>query len=293
MKLFKKREKTIKLKPAQQIQRILYMILGVFLMASSFNLFFLKNNIVYGGVSGISIITQDIIDPSTCILILSIIMLVLSYIFLGKKQTINSILGSLLFPLFVSLTANIGKFIVIDNSDLLLISIVGGVIIGIGSGFVFKAGYTTGGTDILNQIVAKYFRISVGNAMLLTDGLIVLAGGFFFGSTKVLYAMIILYIISIMVDKVVLGISQSKAFYIIAEKESEIKDYLINNINYGVTIINGSGGYSGNKSKVLMCVIDTKDYFKVKEEILLIDSEAFFVVTDAYETNGAHNKKNK
>ncbi len=93
------------------------------------------------------------------------------------------------------------------------------------SGIVFKTGFTTGGTDILNQIVSKYFKVSIGTSMIITDGIIVLAGGFFFGWTRVLYAIIVLYIISLMVDKVVLGISSMKALYITTTQEADISDY--------------------------------------------------------------------
>ena len=213
---------------ANLFKKYVFLIIGTAIYAAAYNLFFFKNNIVYGGASGISIITQKIIDPSVMILILNVFFLILSLLLLGKRKTLDSVVGSVLFPLFVKFTANIGDYIHISNDNLLLISIVGGVCVGTASGIIFKSGFTTGGTDILNQIVARYFKVSIGTSMLMTDGLIVLAGGFFFGWTRVLYALIVLYLINIMVDKVVIGISSNKAVYITTNEDDLVCDYLLN-----------------------------------------------------------------
>jgi uncharacterized membrane-anchored protein YitT (DUF2179 family) len=278
---------------AKRITRYTQFLIGVFSVALSFNLFMLPNNIVYGGVSGLSIITKKLfnIDPSNFILMSSIVLLLLSLALLGKKSTAKTLIGSLLFPLLVKLTLPLVDIIDLNTNDMLLISICGGVLNGFGAGLIFKAGFTTGGTDILNQIVSKYFKVSIGKAMLMTDGLIVIGGGFVFGPQMVLYAMIVLYIISLMADKVILGISQSKAFYIMTSKEEEVKEFILDNVSHGMTVLDAHGGYSGNKQKVLMCVIPTKEYFKFKEGVSLIDSGAFFVVTDAYEVVGGAFKK--
>ena len=101
-----------------------------------------------------------------------------------------------------------------------------------------------------------------------------------------MYSLITLYIISVMTDKVILGISQSKAFYIITEHETAVKQFILKHLNHGVTVLDGRGGYTGNHQKVIMCVIPTKEYFMFKEGIHQIDKNAFFVVTDAYEVSG-------
>ena len=169
---------------------------------------------------------------------------------------------------------------------MLLVAIFGGVLYGLGVGLVFKAGFTTGGTDIINQIISKYFHTSMGNAMLMSDGLIVLSGVFVFGVNKLMYAIITIYIIGMLTDKVLLGISDSKAFYIITEESTKVRDYVLNYLNHGVTILDARGGFTKEKQNVLLCVVPTKEYFKLKEGIHEIDSKAFFVVTDAYEVFG-------
>lgn len=298
MKLFKRLKEKRKQNILQLVEkthllkRYVLLVIAVVIYAVAYNLFFFKNNIVYGGASGISIITQSLIEPSVMILILNVFFLTLSFFLLGKKQTLDSVVGSLLFPIFVKLTSNIGNYIVIDNSDLLLITIIGGVCVGFAAGIVFKSGFTTGGTDILNQIVSKYFKVSIGTAMLMTDGIIVLIGGFFFGWTRVLYAMIVLYIINIMVDKVVLGISRNKAVYITTNEDDRVCDYLLNELKLGITLIETRGGYTNKKDQIIMCVVPTGEYFKVSEGIEQIDPKAVVLVTDAYQTSGTYSGDN-
>lgn len=298
MKLFKRLKEKRKQNILQLVEkthllkRYVLLVIAVAIYAVAYNLFFFKNNIVYGGASGISIITQSLIEPSVMILILNVFFLTLSFFLLGKKQTLDSVVGSLLFPIFVKLTSNIGNYIVIDNSDLLLITIIGGVCVGFAAGIVFKSGFTTGGTDILNQIVSKYFKVSIGTAMLMTDGIIVLIGGFFFGWTRVLYAMIVLYIINIMVDKVVLGISGNKAVYITTNEDDKVCDYLLNELKLGITLIETRGGYTNKKDQIIMCVVPTGEYFKVSEGIEQIDPKAVVLVTDAYQTSGTYSGDN-
>ena len=277
-----------KINSKSSVKRHLQLLIGCLLIATSYNLFLVPNNIVAGGVAGFAIIINHLfnIDNSLIILIGSIFLLILSYFLLGKEKTKATILGSLLFPICVKLTKNIGNIIDIDTNQLLLISVFGGVVYGFGAGLIYKAGFTTGGTDIINQILSKYLKISMGNSMLYCDGTIVLLTAFVFGPTQFMYSIIILYVISYMSDRVILGVSDSKAFYIVTEEEEKIKEYILKYLNHGVTVFNAKGGYAKENQKVLMCVLPTKDYYKLKEGIHEIDPHSFFVVTDAYEVFG-------
>lgn len=271
-----------------RIKRYFYLFVGLILISVAFNGFLLPNDIVFGGVSGLSIIFKKIFgfEPSAFIFISSVLLLVVSYFALGYEKTKGSILGSLLFPVFVSLTQNISIYFNLGESEIFVSALFGGVLYGIGAGLVFKAGFTTGGTDIINQIISKYAKVSMGSALLMSDGLIVVSGVFVFGITKLMYALVTLYIISILTDRVLLGISDSKAFYIIAEEDDKIKEYVLKELGHGVTTFDAKGGFTKSKQKVLFCVIPTKEYFKLKEGIHRIDSSAFFVATDAYEVYG-------
>lgn len=289
--LFKKRksEKLILEQIYSKTRLIRYsqFIIGLLLVSVAFNAFILPNDIVYG-VSGIGVILNKTlnISPSLVILIGGIALLILSFIVLGKEKTKNSIVGSLLYPVFVELTSWIVKYIDLGSTETVVVVLFGAVISGVGFGLIFKSGFTTGGTDILNQIVSEKAKVSIGKSMIFTDGVIIVSSLFVFGWQKFIYSIINMYIISVMTDKVILGISSSKTFYIITEKEDEVKKFILDYLSHGITVLEARGGYTNSKQKVIMCTIPTKEYFKAKEGIHAIDKEAFFIVTDAYEVYG-------
>ena len=270
-----------------KFQRSLTFLIGIFIVSITFNIFMIPNDIVYG-VGGIGVIFKKLfnITPSIVILISSILLLILSFVTLGFDKTKNSIIGSLLFPIFVELTEFIIPYVNLGNTEPLLLTIFGAALSGFGYGLIFKSGYTTGGTDILNQIVAKYFKKSIGTSMFFTDGLIIGISLFFFGMQKFMYSVVNIVIISIMTDKVILGVSQSKTFFIITDSETAVKKFIMEYLDRGVTVIEARGGYTGNYQKMIMCTIPTKEYFIFKEGIESIDPNAFFMVTDAYEVSG-------
>lgn len=302
--LFRKKENRVdeilkKIENKDLFPRYLNLIIGCALIALAFDLFFSPNDIVYGGVSGISIVINKItpIDKSLFILICDLILLVVSYFALGWEKTKGSIAGSIICPLFMKLFNPLSEIIVLDIDNMLLIVIFGAIINGLGAGINFKSGFSSGGTDILNQILSKYGKMSIGRAILIVDGIIVGLAGFFltdqiYAYQNVMYAIIALYIIGLMSDKVILGISQCKAFYIVTEHETDVKKFILNHLSSGVTVLDGRGGYTGNHQKVIMCIIPTKDYYLAKEAILGIDPNAFFLVTDAYEVSGGSVRRN-
>lgn len=289
--LFKKRksEKLILEQIYSKTRLIRYsqFIIGLLLVSVAFNAFILPNDIVYG-VSGIGVILNKTlnISPSLVILIGGIALLILSFIVLGKEKTKNSMVGSLLYPVFVELTSWIVKYIDLGSTETVVVVLFGAVISGVGFGLIFKSGFTTGGTDILNQIVSEKAKVSIGKSMIFTDGVIIVSSLFVFGWQKFIYSIINMYIISVMTDKVILGISSSKTFYIITEREDEVKKFILDYLSHGITVLEARGGYTNSKQKVIMCTIPTKEYFKAKEGIHAIDKEAFFIVTDAYEVYG-------
>lgn len=269
-----------------KISRYIEFILGILIVAISYNIFTTKCNLVYG-VTGIGLMFNKKLglDASLIILLLNLILLLLSLLMLGKDSTKKTIIGSLIFPLFVKLTEPLSA-IDLGNLETIMIAGCGSLMTGLGLGLVFKSGYTTGGTDILNQIVSRYAKMSMGKAMYFTDLLIIIVSIFVFGFPTFIYSVLNLYIISLITDRVILGISGSKAFYIITEHETDIKKFITQNLSHGVTVLEARGGYTGNFQKVIMCIVPTKEYYVFKEGISMIDKDAFFIVTDAYEVSG-------
>ena len=266
------------------IYRYILLFVGSTIVAFSYNLFFLRNNIVGFGLSGLSIVVKEFgVDSNLFILISSIILLIISFIILGKEQTKNSVIGSLLYPLMIYLTKPLSLMIDLEDTSLLLCAIFGAVISGIGYGIIYKTGFTTGGSDVVNQILTKYLKISTGSAMLFTDGLIVLSSKLVYTWQMVMYGIIVLYIVSTISDKVIIGVSQTKAFYIVTEKDKEVKEFLNSLGDTGVSVFDIRGGYTNEKKKMLFSVIPTREYYILKEGLKEIDPNAFFLVTDGYE----------
>lgn len=259
-------------------------VVGIFITALAFELFLLPNNLVYG-VGGISVMTKKLFGWDTNVVIwsCSIFLLILSYIFLGKKRSRKSVVGTILYPLAVYSISLLRGYFPSTDIEPIVATVCGAVMTGFGLGLVMKAGYTSGGTDILNQIVAKYGKKSLGAAMLMSDGLIILCSLFILGLPEFIYSIISVYVISMVTDKVLLGISDSKTFYIITDSETSVKKFIMSELSHGVTVLDGRGGYTGDNKKVIMCIIPTKEYVQVKEGVLKIDPNALLLITDTYE----------
>ena len=268
-------------------KRYVMLAIGCFIIAFSFNVFFKQFGIVCFGITGLSLVVNKKtgIDPSIFILFANIVLLVVCYFTLGKKKMRNSLVGSLMLPCFVYLTEYLVPYVKFDNVELLVVAVFGGVLSGLGYGIIYKSNFNTGGTDIITETVSKYTKISLGKATWVSDGLVVLSGLLVFSWEIVLYGFMVLYIISFMTDKVVLGISQSKAFYIVTTKEAEVREFLLSITDGGVTIINARGGYSNDEQSLLLGVVPTRQYFIVKEGLREIDNNIFFLACDSYEVS--------
>ncbi len=270
------------------ILRYFLLIVSLFISACYFNLLQFPSQIVTGGSTGISIIINSFFDiePSKIIFIISLVLLIIGFIFLGFEKTSGAIVSTIVYPIFVDLTANIGEYITVDLSDKVLISIFLGLLSGITTGIVYKVGFSNGGVSIISEIISKYKKIQISNVSFTINLIIVIAGGASFGWTMVMYAVIVLYIYSIVLDRVLIGVSKNKALYIITSKEDEMCDYIMNSLKHGVTIFDVKGAYLERKRKVLMTVIPNREYFILKEGIKEIDENAFFIVTDSYQVYG-------
>jgi len=272
----------------KQLFNFAILLLATFVCSISFNLFLLPTKIV-SGFSGLSIILNNItgIKPSILLLVLDVIVLGVSFIALGKKQTSKSIFGSLLYPLFVEAASYITPYINVGTTEPIVMAICGAIVSGVGFGVIYKLGYNTGGSDVLTHIMSKYLKKPVGSCVLAVNCGILTVALFYYGFQTVLYSIITIALMSYVIDKVMIGISNSKSFYVITEKKENVKDYLISQLSHGVTIIPAVGGYTGKKVELIMCIVPTKEYIKVKEGILTIDEKALILVSDTYEVLGS------
>lgn len=269
----------------KEILRYFMFIFGIFLYAFSFNLFYIPYHMVIGGATGLSLIFNEWIgiSPSLFVAVISYTLIIFSFIYLGKDTTFKTIVGTILYPVFLELTSKLVVYFDTSLSAMLLIAIYGGVFIGIANGIMLKTGYTTGGFNVIYQIINKYYKIPMGKCVLIVNVIILMLGVYVFGIACALYSVIALYIASNITDKVILGISNTKTFYVVTSKPKDVKDLILNELKYTVTEIDARGGYTNEKKKMLMSVVPTRSYFIFKEAIREIDDKAFFLITDTYE----------
>ncbi|GLC89850.1 YitT family protein [Lysinibacillus piscis] len=268
----------------ESILEYVYVVVGAAIIAVGFNVFLLPNQVASGGVSGISTILHGLFgwNPGYVQYAFNIPLFLAGVILLGKKFGIKSFIGTITLPFVVIITNEWQPWT--DNP--LLGALFGGIVVGLGIGLVFKGQASTGGTDLLAQIITKYTGISLGTSVLLIDGVIAVSAAIVFDLEKGLYALIGLYVTTKTIDIIQLGFSQSKMVYIITNKQDEVRDAIYAEVNRGVTKLPAIGGYTGEERPVLMVVVYQTEFTKLKQLIKTVDPTAFVIVSDAYEVLG-------
>ena len=271
------------------IEGILFVV-GVFLYALCFNLFLIPNDLVVSGFSGVAIVVPKLFGwpASTFIYITNAILLVVSFIFLGWKLTKRNIAGSIMYPLMITVSEPIANFWdnYIIGDDFYLVLLFAIILYGVSSGLIYRTGFSTGGSDIIMQILNKYLNISESKAMIVANSLIIIIGMIVFGFNKGVYSFIILICSTYFIDKIMFGLSDSKVFYIYTKKLRKIKKLILDDFQTGFTSIPSRGGYSQKRGFMIMCVVSNRDYYLFKQKILEIDPQAFIIINSCYEVNG-------
>ncbi len=275
------------------VTKAAFFVIGAFISALSFNMFYVPMNLVSGGLGSLAIMINKFasLDVNLIILTFNAIFIMVSILTIGLKDSIFSIVGAAVYILFLYVTNDVVSFLNFSFDHVLLYVLAAGVVSGFGEGLVFKSGFTTGGTSILAIIFQKKLHFQLGKAIRLMACIIIACGGLTFGYTSIMYSIIITSISTTLVDKIVIGISESKTFFIQTRKEKEIKEYVINTIGSGITEFDTKGSYTNKKTRVLMCVVPSEKYLLLKSAIEEIDPKAFIVVSDCYEVFGGTKKK--
>ncbi len=288
MKLLKEEKETI--------LEGLSFVLGIFLYALCFNLFLIPNELVVSGFSGVAIVTQKLFgwNNQAFIYITNFILLWVSFIFLKPETTKKNIVGSIMFPLMITLTLPMANFFneKLIGDDFLIILLFSIILYGVSSGLIYRSGFSTGGSDIIMQIINKYIKVGESKSMIFANSIIIFIGMLVFGFNKGVYSFIILITSTYFIDKIMFGISDSKVFYIYTKKVRKIKKLILQDFKTGLTIIPSRGGYSLKKGHMIMCVVSNQDYYIFKEKILEIDPNAFLIINKCYEVNGGVKRSN-
>ena len=271
-----------------KLKKYLIITIGIIISAISFDIFFVPYGIIPSGNSGIAIIFNRLfnLNEALTILLLSMMLLIIGFLFLEREEVIHALLGSFLFPLFIYLFG-----FAINNIDLsidnhLLTAIVGGVGLGFGVGILYREGHYLGGFDLLNRIISKHTRLDFSTATMITDIIVVLSGAFIFGFQAFIYSSVAIFIYRLMIDKVIIGIGDSRSFYIITTKPKDIQKMITEELGHGATVLKGRGAYSKEDKYIIFVVIPKKDYYKLRDSLKKIDKDAFFVVSSSYEVGG-------
>ena len=251
-------------KRKEQISSVLIICLGNILNAFSARVFLLPADLVAGGTTGIGLILQRItgIPLSSLVLAFNIIMLVLAYIFLGKKYTLSAILSSFMYPIALEFFNQIlGDYVLTDN--LILCTLFAGIGIGISLGMIIRTGASTGGVDVPPLILNKYFRFPVSAGLYIIDFFVILGQALYQPVDKVLYA--ILYVI----------------IYTLV-----IRNFVLTQIDRGATIIPVQGGYLNQQLNMVLTVISNRELVQLEKNVHQIDPESFIIVSQVQEVQG-------
>ncbi|MCX6287080.1 MAG: YitT family protein [Bacteroidetes bacterium] len=266
-----------------------FIIIGSFILASAFVLFITPYKIVPGGVYGISIVLHYILGTPVGLMALcfDIPLTVIGIKILGPRFGFKTVLGFSLTAVFTDTLTWIWGFEPLVKGDPLLSSIFGGLLCGLGLGLIFKSKATSGGSDIVALIIAKYTKMPIGQLMIMVDSVIVLFGLFVFQDWKIpLYSWIVIFITGKVIDGVLEGINYEKSLFIISDKHEEIRDKIINNLNRGGTILEGHGMFNMADRKIIFTVVSRRELIILEEYIQQIDPKAFLTVINASEILG-------
>lgn len=271
------------------LRKLFFLTLGPFVAAFALEVFLVPNNIIDGGIVGISIILSYLtkINLGLLIFLINIPFFFLAFNKIGKKFVIQTFYAIGMLSLAVN-------FFTIHHlpatHDLLLSTVFGGIILGTGVGLVLKNDGSLDGTEIMSLVLSKKFGFSVGEWIMTFNIFIYGASGLVFGWNKAMYAVLTYFIAFKVIDIVLEGLNSSKSIRIISDQSYEIGQELLKNLNIGVTYLKGVGAYSGSEKTIVFCVVSRLEMAKMKEIIKNIDPNAFISVVDVHEAYGGRTK---
>lgn len=266
------------------IKQIPLVTLSLALIGISINMFLAPHHIAAGGVSGIGVLVEQAfgINRATTVLVLNLLMLILTFFFLGRPVFIKTVIGSMLLPISLAVVPDI-KVV----EDPFLAVIFGSAIFAVGVAILYKIGASSGGTTIPPLIFQKYFRISTSLGLLLTDAVIVIFNIFVFGTEAFFFAILSLVLTSIVMNYIETGMKRRRAVMIMSENHIDaIKVALLENLNRGITVFSVSGGYTGNEKNMLMIILTNQEYQSILKVIDEIDKTSFIIAYNVSEVHG-------
>lgn len=266
---------------------IIGVLAGNLILAFTVSAFMVPHGIIMGGATGIGLTISHYfpIDLSLIIFIVNAILFVLGAVVLGKKFALTTIISTFVYPTFLSVVRQIPG--VADMTDnIMLATIYGGALLGLGIGLIVRVGASTGGTDILALVFNKWFHIPVAALLYVVDFTVLGMQVFFSNSEQILYGILALILTTIVLNRVMLmGQSQIQLF-IITELYVEVKEKMLKEIDAGVTMVHIETGYGKKQQQGVLCVIPKRKLYSVKELVQMVDPKAFITITQINEVRG-------
>ncbi|MEH7547596.1 uncharacterized membrane-anchored protein YitT (DUF2179 family) [Neobacillus bataviensis] len=287
--LMKENLKHRKLPLTRIIVRIIMITIGAILMATGLEIFLVPNHVIDGGITGISIMLAHITGwkLGLFLFVLNLPFVYMGYKQMGKTFAFSTIYGIIVLSIFTSFFHPIPPF----TEDILLATLFGGMILGIGVGLVIRNGGALDGTEILALVINKKVPFSVGQIIMFMNIFILGAAGFVFSWDRAMYSLLAYVIASKAIDTVVQGLEETKSVWIISDNAKEIGDAVNDRLGRGVTYLNGEGAYTGDNKKVIFSIISRIEESKLTTIVEEIDPTAFLAIADIAEVRGGRFKK--
>jgi len=278
-----------KLTKRKILQRILLITIGAILMSVGLEIFLVPNNVIDGGITGISIMLSYMTGWKLGIFlfIFNIPFFFIGYKQIGKTFAFSTLYGIAILSIGTTLLHPVPAF----TQDILLATVFGGIVLGIGVGLVIRYGGSLDGTEILAILFNNKLPFSVGEIIMFFNLFILGSAGFVFSWDRAMYSLIAYFVAYKTIDITITGLDESKSVWIISDNARQIGDAIMNRLGRGVTYINGEGAYSGDDKKVIFCVINRLEEAKLKEIVTENDDSAFLAVADIAEVRGGRFKK--
>ena len=279
--------KDLKLDRRTTVKNTLMILLGSLVYSVGFIYILLPNSVPTGGIGGISMIINRFtnLPVGTMIIVLNIPLFIIAWRKLGLRFMLASVVGTIISSVFIDIVSIFPHTI---TQDPFLTCIFGGIIYGSGLGIIYRTGATTGGSDIVAKLIrVRYPFMNFGTAMLILDIIIIALYAVIFDKMEsAMYALITMFISSKMIDLVLYGADIAKLCIIISDHGDDVKDFIFETLDRGVTFLNGSGGYSEQSKKIVMCVIRPQQIVELRTSIKNVAPEAFIIITDSREVFG-------
>lgn len=272
----------------KSIEKILMILIGNLLYSFAIAFFILPSGLITGGTTGIALFVNYLtgFDISLFVLIFNIVMFIVGFLILGRTFALSTALSSICYPFMLSLGQRLNLLMGDLTHDLILCTVFGGLLIGMGIGIVIRAGASTGGMDIPPLVLNKKLGINVSVSLYVFDFTILILQMFFSNREQILYGILLVCIYTFALEKVLIMGKSKTQVEIVSDKYKEINELITTKFDRGTTLYNANGGFTGNSTCAVLTVINKRELFAIQEAVMKVDPAAFIIISQVNEVKG-------